>query len=86
MTEGIRENLSHFLDEEALFLEPAYFDQAIVGVSNGLVVYDKSAIIDLLQREDKMTYEDAIEHYEYNIAGSLGDHHPVYIELLNDLV
>lgn len=72
-------------NEELLLLDPEYFDEAIVGIVSGIntqtVCYDKNKIIELLMREDGMTEEDAIEHFEFNIIGSwVGEHTPVYLE------
>ncbi len=56
----------------ARVLDPDYFDSAIVGVEDGCAVYDYYTIIDLLQQEDGMDMEEAMEHCSFNIEGSLG--------------
>jgi hypothetical protein len=73
------------LNEELMFLEPSYFDQAIVGVvanmATNAVCYDRSKIIELLMTEDKMTEEEALEYFDFNIMGAwVGEHTPVYLE------
>lgn len=71
------------IDPEMLFLEPAEFDSAIIGVADRIsmetvVTYDKEAILEILMRD--MTKEDALEYFEYNIVGAyVGDKTPVFI-------
>jgi hypothetical protein len=59
------------------------FDEAIIGFSYGLetrAVYDIDQVLDILQREDGMTREDAMEHFDYNIAGSyVGPKTPIFV-------
>jgi len=60
------------------------FDDAIIGVddNNLKIVYDIYKIIDILIK-DGMTDDEAIEFYEYNIAGSyVGENTPSFIRLL----
>jgi hypothetical protein len=64
------------------------FDDAIVGeVSSfgrdGTILYSIQKIIDILVERDGMTPDEALEFYDYNIAGSyLGEGMPTF---LNDL-
>ena len=58
------------------------FDEAIIGFSYGCcrAVYDIDQVLDILQREDGMTREDAMEHFDYNIAGSyVGPKTPIFV-------
>lgn len=69
---------------DLLVLEPEYFDEAIVGLAQRIgmdvVCYDKEKVLELLCVKEGMTYEDAIEHFEYNIIGSwMGDTTPVFL-------
>jgi len=60
------------------------FDDAIIGVddNNLKIVYDIYKVIDILIK-DGMTDDEAIEFYEYNIAGSyVGENTPSFIRLL----
>lgn len=71
--------IDNYSDEDILFADG--FDDAIIGIDavNFRVIYSVSKIIEILMSDDEMTYEDAIEHYEYNIAGSyVGPHTPIY--------
>jgi hypothetical protein len=62
-------------------------DDAIVGltydnaVSAWRVVYDSEKILNKLTSRDGMTYEEAVEYYDYNIAGSgAGSMTPIFIQ------
>jgi len=70
---------------DLLCLEPEYFDEAIIGLARrcGLeaMCYDKNKIIELLCVREGMTYEEALEHFEYNIAGAyVGEYTPIFLE------
>ena len=61
------------------------FDKAIVGVSRTFnklsVTYDTNKCIKTLMSRDKMSREEAIEYFEYNVVGSyVGDSTPSFIE------
>ena len=68
-------------DEKALVADG--FDQAITGISYGpnmRTVYSVMGIINILMEEDEMTMPTAIEHFEYNIAGSyMGEKTPIFV-------
>jgi hypothetical protein len=69
---------------DLLVLEPDYFDAAIIGLAQRIgmdvICYDKEKVLELLCVKEEMTYEDAIEHFEYNIIGSwVGDTTPVFL-------
>ena len=61
------------------------FDEAIIGMAERInfgpvVAYSVKKIIDILMRRDEMTYEDAIEYYDFNINGAwMGEFTPVFI-------
>ena len=78
-------------DEEILRADG--LDEACMGWSdswngnerNIRLVYDIAKVINILQERDGMTYEDAVEHYEFNIAGSyVGKKTPIYVNSLQD--
>ena len=66
-------------DEECLTADG--FDDAVIGIVYGVqpkAVYSVRKIVDILMKD--MSYEDAVEHFEYNIAGSyVGEKTPLYI-------
>lgn len=69
---------------DLLVLDPEYFDGAIIGLAQRIgldaVCYDKDKVLELLCVKEGMTYEDAIEHFEYNIIGSwVGDSTPIFL-------
>lgn len=62
------------------------FDKAIVGVVHRMntmaVCYDKNKVIEILMED--MSYEDAIEYFEYNIAGAwVGESTPFFLETMD---
>jgi len=67
---------------QALLLEPTeYYNSAIIGYDpiDDRLIYNEDKIIDILITMEKMSVADAVEWYDYNIAGSRGEHHPIYI-------
>ena len=66
-------------DEECLLADG--FNDAVIGIVYGLepkAVYSVKKIVDILMED--MSYEDAVEYFEYNVAGSyLGDKTPLYV-------
>lgn len=67
-------------DEELLFVDG--FDAAIIGIDtvSYRVVYNKEIMIEVLIAEG-MSYEDALEHFSYNIEGAyVGEKTPVYCQ------
>lgn len=71
------------LSPEALLCDG--FDEAIIGLATRIgmelvVAYDIEKIIGVLMRRDGMSYEEALEFYEFNIVGAwMGDFTPVFI-------
>ena len=55
------------------------FDEAILGMLGDVVAYSTKKILDILM-EQGLSYEDAQEHFDFNIAGSMGEGYPVYID------
>lgn len=46
-----------------------------------VAVYDKVEVINILMRRDGMSYEEAIDFFEYNIVGAyVGDGTPAFLE------
>jgi hypothetical protein len=70
---------------DLLVMEPNYLDAAIVGVVRRIgleaVCYNTDKVIELLMEHDKMSYEEALEYFEFNMIGSwVGEHTPVFLE------
>ena len=72
--------------DEFLFMDPEYFDEAIIGVASNsvgmsAVAYSEPKVIELLIKHDKMTPDEAMEYYQFNILGAyLGENTPVFID------
>ena len=63
------------------------FDDAIIGVDevNLRVVYDIDEIINILMR-DELTFDDAFDYYDYNIAGAyVGEKTPIFVRTIIEL-
>ena len=66
------------------------FDDAIIGMAERInlgpvVAYSVSKIVEIMVERDGMSYEDAIEYYDYNIVGSwMGENTPVFITTNQD--
>ena len=69
-------------NEEALIADG--LDKAIIGVAERInlgpvAAYSVEKIYEILMTRDGMTYEEAIEFFEFNIKGSwMGEYTPVY--------
>ncbi len=72
------------INPEALLCDG--FDEAIVGMAERInlgpvVAYDVDKMLEIMVERDKMTYEEAMEYFDYNILGSwMGENTPVYIQ------
>lgn len=85
MHESIIEAVSE-IDEDILFADG--FDAALIGAvtvgGNTLALYDREKCIQVLVSRDGMTYEDAAEFFEFNVAGAyVGEKTPAFTVLLN---
>ncbi len=86
---SIRDSIAdEYPDVPLLFLDPVAYDKAILGVCEGFgadlkIAYDYDKIIEVNMSMD-MTYEEAVEWFEYNQIGAfVGDNTPVYIRKPN---
>jgi hypothetical protein len=61
------------------------FDEAIIGMAERInlshvVAYDVDKMLEIMVERDGMTYEEAMEYFDYNILGAwMGEYTPVYI-------
>ena len=72
-------------DDEPDILFAEGYDEAIAGTvwdgERTRVVYDTELILELLMGRSEMTYEEAVEYFDFNIAGSyVGVYTPLYLE------
>jgi len=60
------------------------FNDAIMGVvqrfgQEAVILYDTDKLLDILVTRDEMTYEEAVEFFEFNILGSwVGEETPAF--------
>ena len=79
-------------DPDALLADG--WDEAIIGTTDSWcsdgkrpfrVVYDAARIVDIMVARDGVTYEDAVEFFDFNIAGAyVGERTPVFVWPLED--
>ena len=67
------------LNPEAVVLDG--LDDSIEGYDkDGRIIYSVHNIIETLMERDGMTYEEAVEFYDFNIEGSyLGEYTPIFL-------
>lgn len=82
-----KEIISMTNDPEILFLDG--FDEALMGVARSggdgfpVAAYDESIILEILQKRDEMTLEEARDFFEFNISGAyMGDYTPIFVSSL----
>ena len=79
-TPFLQEIFDNYEDESFLIADG--FDDAIIGVeeSSMRLIYSVKRCIEILMSED-MTYEDAIEHFNYNVSGGyVGEKTPIWCQ------
>ena len=76
--EQLKENIAEY-NPEALLADG--HDHAIMGYStDGRVIYSINMVIEGLIEDSEMTYEDAIEFFNFNIAGAyVGEYTPIFM-------
>jgi hypothetical protein len=61
------------------------FEDALIGIARrcsqpSLAVYDENKCIDILVKRDKMTWEEAVEFFEFNTLGAwVGENTPLFM-------
>ena len=82
-----REDISE-INPEALLIDG--FDEAIIGMAERInlgpvVAYDVNKILKIMIERDEMTYEEAVEYFEFNILGAwAGDNTPIFINKIEE--
>tara|TARA_R110000765_G_scaffold315768_2_gene408294 strand:+ start:385 stop:636 length:252 start_codon:yes stop_codon:yes gene_type:complete len=80
----INDKLMEQLEDNECLLADGY-EGALIGIScgnNPVAVYDSNKCIEILVKEDKLSLEDAMDHFYYNTVGSdVGDKTPIYIRI-----
>tara|TARA_R110000744_G_scaffold95919_3_gene185273 strand:- start:416 stop:742 length:327 start_codon:yes stop_codon:yes gene_type:complete len=88
---GAIEQYQFIHQEELVALKADGFDDALIGVGNqtgsvDCLVYDRQKCIKVLVDRDGMTYEEAVEFFEFNVACAyVGKGTPIFIEPITNL-
>lgn len=82
-----KQKLSDIYGEELIFADG--FDDAIIGVATGFdsarVVYCYASMIEVMMKDNNMSYEDALDWIEFNTIGSyVGKNTPIYVMGINN--
>lgn len=66
---------------DGTFLYPTGYEDCVVGLmyASDVLIMDSNKIINKIIVEDGLSEEDAIEYFDYNIAGAGGDGFPIYV-------
>lgn len=84
--ETLAEKLEDYKSESGPIIADG-FDDAFIGMgwqcgNEPCVVYDRNKCIEILV-EQGMEYDDAVEHFEFNVAGAyVGKQTPIFLERL----
>ena len=67
------------LNPEAVVLDG--LDNSIEGYDkDGRIIYNMNNIVETLMQRDGMTYEEALEFYDFNIEGAyMGEYTPIFL-------
>lgn len=80
-------------EEKTLFVDG--FNECICGFTDdGRLIYSKSKMIQVLTKDSRMSFEDALEHCEINMwCAYIAEHAPIYIndfdsdlEIINEYI
>ena len=72
---------------EANLIYPTGFQKAVVGVCDEpALVMSESKAIEIIQEDCKLDYNDACDHFYYNVKGAFfgGDQNPIWIDTVDD--
>lgn len=66
--------------------ELVMIDEAIIGVAerfnDTFVVYDKQKVLEIMVKRDGMSYEEAMEFFDFNIVGAwVGPKTPAFVDV-----
>lgn len=79
MNEKLQKIVDYYPEEQ--FLSADGFEDAIIGVYDEKLVYSIVECLNILTKRDGMSYEEAIEHFDYNVRGSyVGEKTPIWVE------
>jgi hypothetical protein len=76
----ILEHILEWFPEEDMLIADG-FDEAIIGIeeSSMRIIYSESKCIRVLMRDQGLSEEDAVEHYQFNVKGAyVGEKTPIW--------
>lgn len=63
------------------FLSADGFEEAIIGVCGEKLVYSNDKCIEILMTRDGMSFDEAIEYFEFNVLGAyVGEKTPIWVD------
>ncbi len=63
------------------FLSADGFEDAIIGVCGEKLVYSNDKCIEILMTRDGMSFDEAIEYFEFNVLGAyVGEKTPIWVD------
>ncbi len=79
-----KEIVERLSENEPEALTPDGFEDCVVGIvetfHGDVALLSKDMVIAKMIKRDRMSYEDALEFFDFNIKGAyMGDHQPVYL-------
>ena len=76
----IREELEERSGNDEMLFADGYDDALIGYTDGGVAVYSIESIIQIMITQEKMTEEDALDHFYYNVSGAyVGEYTPIFV-------
>ena len=78
---NVLQNIFDFYPDDE-FLIADGFNDAVIGIDSGLdrLVYSSEKCVEILMKRDGMSFDDAVEFFEYNVAGAyVGELTPIFV-------
>ena len=78
--------INHYAVDDVLLADG--FDGAFIGVCSRfgmepVAAYDRDKCLEVLVQRDGMSYEEAVEYFDFNVIGAwVGDQTPVFLTLV----
>lgn len=82
---GIREELAERSGNDEMLFADGYDDALIGYTDQGVAVYSIQKIIRIMESDEDMNREDALDHFYYNMARAYGgEYTPIYIHEMGE--
>lgn len=78
---NVLQNIFDFYPDDE-FLIADGFNDAVIGIDSGLdrLVYSSEKCVEILMERDGMSFDEAVEFFEYNVAGAyVGELTPIFV-------